>query len=78
MYVVKNAGGLLMKRNVGFLDRGVRIVVGLALLSLLFVLEGQSRWLGLIGVIPLLTALVGYCPLYGILGLSSCPLSKRG
>jgi hypothetical protein len=66
-----------MKRNVGGVDKALRIIVGLGLLSLLFVLEGSARWLGLIGVVPLGTALVGFCPLYGVLGLNTCPAQSR-
>jgi len=61
-----------MKPNVGALDRIIRVVIGLGLLSLLFVLEGNARWWGLIGVVPLLTAAVGWCPAYVPFGLSSC------
>ncbi|MFN8988402.1 MAG: DUF2892 domain-containing protein, partial [Betaproteobacteria bacterium] len=45
-----------MKTNVGTLDRAIRIVAGLALLSLLWLLEGNARFVGLVGVVPLLTA----------------------
>ena len=62
-----------MKLNVGGIDKLVRIIVGLGLLALVFVLEGNLRWLGLIGVVPLVTGLIGYCPLYSLLGLSTCP-----
>ena len=61
-----------MKPNVGTLDRIIRVVIGLGLLSLLFVLEGNARWWGLIGVVPLLTAAIGWCPAYVPFGLSSC------
>jgi len=60
-----------MTRNEGIADRTVRIVLGLALLSLMFV--GPHTWLGLIGLVPLLTGLVGYCPLYRLVGLRTCP-----
>jgi hypothetical protein len=60
-----------MKANVGGIDRVLRAIVGIGLLSLLLVLEGSARWLGLIGIIPLGTALIGYCPLYSILGIST-------
>ncbi|HEY9214207.1 MAG TPA: DUF2892 domain-containing protein [Ancylobacter sp.] len=66
-----------MTQNVGPIDRVLRVIIGFALLSLLFVLEGNLRWLGLIGLVPLLTALVGNCPLYSIVGLSTCPLKAR-
>ena len=60
-----------MKPNVGTADKAVRIVVGLALLAVLILVEGPMRWLGLIGVVPLLTAIVGHCPLYGLLGFDT-------
>ena len=53
-----------MNTNIGTIDRLLRVVVGLALLSLLFVLEGNIRWVGLIGLVPLFTAVVGWCPAY--------------
>ncbi|MEO8038843.1 MAG: DUF2892 domain-containing protein [Betaproteobacteria bacterium] len=62
-----------MKANVGTIDRTLRIVIGIALLSLLFLLEGNAKWFGLIGVVPLLTAIVRFCPLYALLGVSSRP-----
>lgn len=61
-----------MEKNVGSTDKVVRIVVGLAILSLLFVLEGPNRWLGLIGLAPILTAVVGWCPAYSLFGMSTC------
>lgn len=65
-----------MPINVGQTDRMIRIVLGVVLLSLLFVLEGNLRWLGLIGLVPLVTGLVRSCPIYSVLGLSSCPLRR--
>jgi hypothetical protein len=58
-------------RNVGSIDRVVRVVVGLALLSLWFVLTGNARFLALVGLVPLLTAAVGFCPLYTLIGLKT-------
>jgi hypothetical protein len=69
-----------MKTNVGALDRIVRIVLGLVLLAfaLGFLAPGTGyNWLGWIGVIPLATAAMGSCPLYSLLGLSTCPVEKR-
>lgn len=66
-----------MKANVGNVDRVVRVVAGLALLSLVFVLEGGARWLGLIGLVPLGTAIMGYCPAYTLFGVSTCPAQSR-
>ncbi len=62
-----------MARNVGGIDKVLRVVLGLVLLSLLFVLEGASRWWGLVGLVPLGTGLMGYCPLYSVLAINTCP-----
>ena len=62
-----------MKRNLGTADRAIRVLLGLGLLSAIFLVEGSTRWFGLIGLVPLLTAAVGSCPLYSLLGLSTCP-----
>jgi len=61
-----------MEKNVGGIDRVVRVIVGLGLLSLIFVLEGASRWWGLIGVVPLATAALGWCPAYLPFGIKTC------
>ena len=66
-----------MKRNVGTLDRLVRIVIGLALLSLVFWLDSPWCWLGLIGAMPVITGLAGRCPGYRLIGLTTCPLGRR-
>ena len=65
---------LTMKRNTAGWDRGVRIVLGLGLLSLTVV--GPQTWLGLLGLVPLVTGLWGFCPLYRVFGLSTCPAPK--
>lgn len=62
----------LMPINVHAAERAVRAVVGLALLSLIF-WGPKSLW-GLIGLVPLATGLVGSCPLYTLLGVSTCRL----
>ena len=66
-----------MKLNVGGFDKVVRIVAGLGLLVSVFVLQGNLRWFGLIGVVPLVTGLIGYCSLYSLFGLSTCPAKTR-
>ena len=63
-----------MKANVGGIDKVLRIVVGLAVLSLVFVLPEPTRWWGLLGLVPLLTGFMNFCPLYSILGLNTCPV----
>jgi hypothetical protein len=61
-----------MEKNVGGIDRVVRVIVGLGLLSLIFVLEGSGRWWGLIGLVPLATAALGWCPAYLPFGIKTC------
>jgi hypothetical protein len=60
-----------MEHNVGGVDRTVRIVVGLALLSLVVLLEGNARWWGLIGVPLVLTGLFRWCPAYLPFGIKT-------
>lgn len=59
-----------MKLNVGGIDRVLRIVVGLVLIALAF--TGTVGVWGWIGVVPLLTGAIGFCPAYPLLGLSTC------
>ncbi|MCG8563256.1 MAG: DUF2892 domain-containing protein [Hyphomicrobiales bacterium] len=59
-----------MTANVGTLDRVLRVVVGLALISLVFV-GPQTLW-GLVGLVPLATAAIRFCPLYRLLGIRTC------
>lgn len=64
-----------MTPNEGNLDRIVRVIVGIALIGSVFV-GPQTQW-GWIGLVPLLTGLFGYCPLYRLVGLSTCPRQTR-
>lgn len=61
-----------MSSNVGGFDRVLRIVAGLILLTFAAVYPGDERWLGLIGVVPLLTGLFRFCPAYRLLGMNTC------
>jgi hypothetical protein len=67
-------GDAAMKTNEGGLDRVLRIVVGVALIAL--TLMGTIGAWGWIGVVPLVTGAVGTCPLYSVLGLSTCAVKK--
>jgi len=67
-----------MNTNVGSVDRALRVVVGIGLLSTVFWVEGSLRWFGLIGLVPLLTAAVGFCPLYAVLGMNTCGARHKG
>ena len=63
-----------MQKNAGVVDRAIRVLVGMALLALVFV-GPHTPW-GLIGILPLVTGLVGYCPAYSLFGLRTCSRSK--
>lgn len=68
----------MFKTNEGTIDRALRVIVGLALTAAFFIdTDASYRWAYLLGVIPLITGLVGTCPVYSILGVSTCSL-KRG
>ena len=59
-----------MKQNVGSVDRAIRAIAGIGLISLVFV-GPQTVW-GWIGVVPLATAIIGWCPPYSLLGINTC------
>ncbi len=68
----------MLKTNVGNIDKVLRLVAGVALLVWFFAEQGSGFWhyAKLIGIVPILTALVGSCPLYTILGISTCPMKR--
>ena len=63
-----------MGKNVGAVDRILRVIVGAVLIALVFV-GPQTPW-GWIGLIPIATALIGWCPAYRVLGIRTCPVAK--
>lgn len=66
-----------MTKNSGGIDRILRIVVGAALILGYFIGgDGAYSWLYLLGIIPLATGLIGWCPAYTLLGLNTCPMKK--
>jgi predicted RND superfamily exporter protein len=67
---VKEKEGI-MKQNVGSADKLIRIILGIVILALGFIFKS---WWGIIGIIPLLTGLVGWCGLYTLLGISTCKI----
>jgi hypothetical protein len=60
-----------MKRNVGGMDRTLRVAAGIALLAFGILAEGPWHWVGLLGAVVLVTGLVRVCPAYTLLGLST-------
>ncbi|AVO44431.1 YgaP family membrane protein [Phreatobacter cathodiphilus] len=69
----------MFSTNIGGVDRILRIVAGVALL--LFAITGVPatgyNWLGWIGIVPLATAALGWCPAYTLFGMNTCPVSSR-
>ena len=63
-----------MARNEGTIDRVLRVILGVVLIALVFV-GPQTPW-GWVGLVPLITGLVGMCPLYSILGIRTCKLKS--
>ncbi|WP_077531350.1 YgaP family membrane protein [Vreelandella utahensis] len=59
-----------MTVNIGNVDRSIRVIVGLVLLALVFI-GPQTLW-GLVGLIPIATALMGNCPAYSLIGIKTC------
>ena len=64
-----------MKTNVGTIDRIIRVIIGLGILGAGYYFK---NWLGLIGIVPLLTAFVGFCPAYLPFGLNTCAKPDQG
>ena len=65
-----------MHTNVGTIDRTSRLIVGILLIAYAIPIGFPSagwNWIGWIGVIPILTAVVGFCPAYSLFGISTCP-----
>lgn len=61
-----------MEKNVGHpVDKMGRIIIGVVLLGLFFFLEGNIRWIGLIGIVPILTVVFGWCPGWALLGINT-------
>jgi len=68
----------MFKTNEGTIDRALRVLVGVALLAWFFLDQGTGFWhyAKLIGIVPILTWLVGTCPFYSVLGISTCTMKK--
>lgn len=65
-----------MKKNVGGIDRVLRIILGLVLLVFAFTGPEEFKVWGFIGIVPLATGLLNFCPIYSVIGVNTCPLKK--
>jgi hypothetical protein len=61
-----------VNRNVGSVDRIIRVLLGLGLLAFALFSANQYAWIGYIGIVPILTAVFSSCPLYSVLGMNTC------
>ena len=62
-----------MKQNIGTVDRLIRVILGLVIITAGLYFES---WWGLVGLLPIFTALIGWCGLYKVLGISTCKIKK--
>jgi hypothetical protein len=68
----------MFEQNVGLSDRAIRTLAGLFLLAMIFLApDAPLRWFGLIGIVPLITGVVGTCPFYLLMGRSTCPSKEK-
>lgn len=65
-----------MKKNVGSFDRGFRVILGLGLIAFALTAEGTTARFGWLGIVPLLTAVASFCPVYTLLGINTCQMKK--
>ena len=65
---------MALNKNIHMIERTIRVLVGLGILSLLF--WGPKSWWALLGLIPVVTGLIGYCPPYSLLGINTCGMKK--
>jgi len=63
-----------MTKNVGTIDRSIRVIAGLVIIALGVIFQS---WWGAIGLIPLATAAIGWCPPYALLGMSTCRVKEK-
>ncbi len=69
----------MFAKNIGSTDRSIRIVLGIAMIAAFFMMNGTTAWhyVYLLGIVPLITGLAGSCPLYAMMGISTCPVENH-
>ena len=60
-----------MEKNIGNTEKTFRIVIGLAILPMFFILEGNLRWIAIIGIVPIVTGIMNWCPAWFLLGIKT-------
>lgn len=66
-----------MKQNIGTVDKVIRLILGIVLMSLYFLLDGGLKYISILGIILILTAFINYCPLYTLFGINTCSTDKQ-
>lgn len=61
-----------LEKNIGPVDRSLRLLAGLVLLAFFALSPSPAHWLGLVGVVPIITAIVRFCPAYTLFGVNTC------
>lgn len=66
-----------MKMNIGSMDKIIRILVGIFFVSMFFWVDSSLKYVGVVGLVLLVTSFVGFCPLYSFLGINTCKTKSR-
>lgn len=69
--LLRKLGGINLKKNIGKVDQIIRIILGLILVSFFFLLDGGLRYIGIIGLVLILTSFMKFCPLYTLFGINT-------
>lgn len=64
-------------KNVGKTDKIIRILVGIGLFSLYFILEGSLKYISYLGIVPIIIAFTGNCPIYSLFKINTCSIKKE-
>lgn len=66
-----------MKKNVGSVDKIIRLILAVVFFSLFFILDGNARYWALVGFVPLITGLFNFCPIWTIFGINTCSVKSE-
>jgi len=66
-----------VQKNIGTVDKVIRLILGIVLLSLYFLLDSGLKYISILGIILILTAFINYCPLYTLFGINTCSTKKE-
>jgi len=64
-------------KNIGKIDKIIRVILGIVVMSLYFILEGNLKYIGCLGILPIATVLTGSCPLYYLFKINTCSSKEK-